>query len=74
MYIKVRVITKAREDKVEEISPSEFKIWTKAKPERNQANESVIALVRKHLKRYNGDIRIVSGHHSPKKILSLDDK
>ena len=71
MYIKVRVITKAKEDKLEEISPDTFRVWTKMPAEQNLANETVLNLVKKGFPEYNNDIRIISGHHSPSKILSV---
>jgi uncharacterized protein YggU (UPF0235/DUF167 family) len=71
MYIKVRVITKAKEDKLEKMPKGELKIWVKVPAERNLANEAVLRLVKSEFPEYNGDIRIVSGHHSPSKILSL---
>lgn len=73
MYIKVRVIAEAKEEKFEKISENHFKISVKAKRERGLANQAVIDVVRRELKVYNRDIRIVSGHHSPSKILSIDD-
>jgi uncharacterized protein YggU (UPF0235/DUF167 family) len=71
MYIKVRVITKAKEDKIEEISGDTFKVWTKMPAEQNLANEAVLRMVKNHFPQYNGDVRMVSGHHSPSKILSV---
>ena len=70
MYIKVRVITKAKEEKIEEIEPNFLKIWVKEPAERNMANKRILELAKARYPEYNGDIRIVSGHHSPSKILS----
>ena len=35
------------------------------------ANRKVVELVRQHFKSA-GDVRIINGHHSPSKILSVD--
>ena len=47
-------------------------VAVKEKAERNLANRRVIELVAKHLKVPAGKIRIISGHHSPSKMLSID--
>lgn len=71
MYIKVRVIVEAKEDKIEEVAPNTFKVWTKMPAEQNLANKAIIDLVKNRFPEYNNDIRIVSGHHSPSKIISI---
>jgi uncharacterized protein (TIGR00251 family) len=74
MYIKVKVKTKAKKDSVIKMSEDTFSVSVKTKPEEGMANKKVIELLRDYLKVYNGDIRIVSGHHSPSKIISIDKK
>ncbi len=64
-------MAKAKEDKFEQVSSDTFKIWTKMPAEQNLANMAVLDMVKKHFPQYNGDIRIISGHHSPSKILSV---
>jgi len=72
MYIKVKVTTGAKKEKIVEKSKDHFEIFVKEPAERNLANKRVIELLRDYLNVYNVDIRIVSGHHSPSKIISLD--
>lgn len=72
MYIKIKVKTGAKKERFLKISEDHFEIDVKAPPERNLANDRIIDLVRNYFKGYNGNIRIVSGHHSPSKIISLD--
>jgi uncharacterized protein (TIGR00251 family) len=72
MYIKIKVKTEAKKERFSKISEDHFEIDVKVPAERNMANDRVIELVRNYFKGYNGDIRIVSGHHSPSKIISLD--
>ena len=72
MYIKVKVITGAKKEKIFKKSKDHFDISVKEPAERNVANKRIVELVREYFKVYNGDIRIVSGHHSPSKIISLD--
>jgi uncharacterized protein (TIGR00251 family) len=74
MYIKVKVITEARKEKIVKKTKDHFDIWVKEPAERNLANKRIIELVRDYFKVYNGEVKIVSGHHSPSKIISLDNK
>ncbi|MCX6717752.1 MAG: DUF167 domain-containing protein [Candidatus Taylorbacteria bacterium] len=83
MYIKVKVKAGAKEDKITLMKKDSFDISVKAPAERNLANKKVIELVRKYFKArlndnevgqvYNGDVRIVSGHHSQSKIISVEN-
>lgn len=72
MYIKVKVTAGAKKEKLVKISNDHFEISVKEPAERNLANKRVVELVRDYFKVYNGETRIVSGHHSPSKIISLD--
>jgi uncharacterized protein (TIGR00251 family) len=72
MFIKVKVKTGAKKEKILKKSEDHFDIEVKEPAERNLANNRVIELVRDYFKVYNGDVRIVNGHHSPSKIISLD--
>jgi uncharacterized protein YggU (UPF0235/DUF167 family) len=71
-YIKIKVITEAKKEKIIKKSSDKFEISVKESAEKNLANKKVLELVRKYFKVYNGSVRIVSGHHSPSKIISLD--
>lgn len=71
MYIKVRVYAGGSKEEFKKISDTHFEITVKEKAERNMANRKVIELVRQHFKSA-GDVRIINGHHSPSKILSVD--
>ena len=72
MFIKVKVTTNAKKEKIIKKSEDHFDISVKEPAERNLANKRVIKLVRDYFKVYNREVRIVSGHHSPSKIISLD--
>lgn len=71
MYIKIRVYAGSKKEEFKKISDTHFEARVKEKAERNMANKKVVELVRKHFK-FAGDVRIISGHHSPSKILSVD--
>lgn len=71
MYIKVRVFAGSNKEEFKKISDTHFEARVKEKAERNMANKRIIELIRRHFK-IATDVRIISGHHSPSKILSVD--
>jgi uncharacterized protein YggU (UPF0235/DUF167 family) len=70
MYLKIRVTPESKEEKVEVIGLDEIRIWTKMPAERNLANNRVIEILKERYPAFS--IRIVSGHHSPSKIVSIN--
>lgn len=72
MYIKIRAKTGVKQDHIREIKKDYFEISVKEKPERNMANKKILELISEHFKVPIGKVRIISGHHSPSKILSID--
>jgi uncharacterized protein (TIGR00251 family) len=70
MYIKVRVKVDQKKEVIKEQSPDHFEVSLKEPAERNLANSRVIEIFRE--KYPDVDVRIVSGHHSPSKIISVD--
>ncbi len=72
MYIKVRVIADAKKEKVERVSKDHFKISVREKAERNMANTRIRELLALNFGISTAKVRIISGHHSPSKILSVD--
>lgn len=71
MYLKLKVKTKAKEDTIEKIKVDEFRVAVKVKAERNMANRRVIELLAEYLKIPVNKIRLVSGHTSSSKIVSI---
>ena len=69
MYIHVRIKTKQKIDSVEKISDTKYVVCVKEESKQNRANQKMIELLRVHLG--VTDIKIVSGHHSPSKLLAL---
>lgn len=72
MYVKVRVRAQSRKEEVKKINEKHFEISVKEKAKQNLANKRVMEIVSKEFKVLIGKVRIVSGHHSPSKILSVD--
>jgi len=71
MYIKVKVIPKSKADEIERLGQDSFKVKVKALAKNNEANKAVIALVADFFHLPEGKIRLISGHHSPSKILDV---
>jgi uncharacterized protein (TIGR00251 family) len=70
MYIKLKVVPDAREEKVEQLKDDEYRVWVKVPAENNLANSKVLEIFRS---KFPGtSIRIISGHHSPSKIISIN--
>lgn len=72
MYIKVKIIVKARTETVNKISDDHYEISVKEKAENNNANKRLLEIM--HLEYPNSSIRLISGHHSPSKILSIESR
>ncbi len=72
MYIKVRVIAGAKKEIITQESSDHFKISVKEPAERNLANSRVLEIIRRKFSGRN--IQIINGHHSPSKLLVVDDE
>ena len=72
MYVKVRAIPGSGKESFAEESADHFRIAVKEKAEMNLANRRIIALIARHFGVPAGKVRIISGHRSPGKILSID--
>lgn len=71
MYIKVRVKTEQKKEIVAEDAKGALSISVKEKAERNSANARVIKVIAERLGVPVKKVRIVSGHHSPSKLLLI---
>lgn len=70
MYIKVKVISSAKKEKVEQLKEDEYRMWVVEKAENNSANSRVLAIIRSLFP--GKSVRLISGHHSPSKIISIN--
>lgn len=70
-HIKVKVKAGAKKEKFTVRAPDIFDIEVKEEAHNNMANARVRTLVAKHLEVSLSLIRIVSGHHSPSKIIVI---
>ncbi len=73
MYIHVKVRAGARSEQFEKVGRDHFAVIVRQKAERNQANIRVVELVAEHFGISVKSVRIVSGHHSPSKLLAIPD-
>ncbi|MEK9167886.1 MAG: DUF167 domain-containing protein [Patescibacteria group bacterium] len=74
MYIWIKVTPGAKKELFEQKSEDHFVANVREKAERNMANMRVRELVAAHFGVPVGKARIISGHTSPSKILSVDAK
>ena len=72
MYIKVKITTGSRKEVINKVSDDHYEISVKAKAENNNANRRLLEIM--HLVYPNSSIRLISGHHSPSKILSIEPR
>lgn len=70
MYIKVKVIAEARSEKVVKQSEDHYLISVKEKAKMGLANGRILEIISDIYK--TKKVRIISGHHSPSKLLSVD--
>jgi len=74
MYIRVKVLTGAKKEKFKKINEDHFEISVKEKAERNLANARVVEILAEYFNLAKNKIRIINGHHSPTKLLIVDEK
>jgi uncharacterized protein YggU (UPF0235/DUF167 family) len=72
MYVKVRVQTAAKKEGMKAFPDNHFEISVREKPLQNLANRRIVELVASHFHVPVGKVRIISGHRSPSKILSVN--
>ena len=71
MYVKVRVRAGAKKEEISVLPDNRFEIAVKQKPIQNLANRRVVEIISAHFRTPTGNVRIISGHRSPSKILSV---
>lgn len=72
MYIKVKVYPKSKKEEFKILNENKFEIRVKEKAERNLANKRIVELVAGHFEIETKKVKIVSGHQSPSKMLSVN--
>lgn len=72
MYIKVRVRANAKRESVTRIDAARFDVAVKEPPRANRANRRVIDIIAERYDLRPAQVRIVSGHQKPQKILAVE--
>jgi uncharacterized protein YggU (UPF0235/DUF167 family) len=72
MYIKVRVLAGVKKEEVIKKKEDTYVICVRQKAERNMANKRVCEIIASIFDVSEKKVRIVSGHQSPSKILSIN--
>jgi len=72
MYIKVRVQAGSKKEEIKKKNKDAYLISVKEKAERNLANRRVCEIIASQFGISVKNIRIISGHQSPSKILSIN--
>lgn len=70
-YIKVHVYAGMKQERFTATGPNRFEAIVREPASHNAANRRVTALIATAYNVQEGRIRIVSGHHSPQKILTI---
>ncbi len=73
MYIKVKVKAGQKREETEKVNENTFHISVREKAERNMANTRILEILSLELKIPINKIRIVGGHQSPTKLISVLD-
>ncbi len=71
MHIKVRVATQSKKNVVTRLNENSFSVYTKAKPERGEANLAVHKLLCEFLSIAPQKLRLIKGPRSPSKIFEM---
>lgn len=71
MYIKVHVYAGMKRDHLTEVAPHQFELTVRAPAERNAANLRVREMIAEHYQLPVAAVKIVTGHHSPSKMLEI---
>lgn len=74
MFVHVKVNAGSKKEELDQKSDNHFEISVREKAERNLANNRTIELIASHFKLPKSHIRIINGHHSPSKLLSIHEE
>jgi uncharacterized protein len=72
MLIRVKVQTRARQNRLEEVAVEEYKAWVTAAPADGEANAALIELLAEHFNVAPSLVRIKSGNKTAHKLVEID--
>ncbi|MEK7585685.1 MAG: DUF167 domain-containing protein [Patescibacteria group bacterium] len=73
MYIHVKIIAKAKKESIKQENEDHFLISVREPAERNLANTRVIEILALHFKLPVAKVKIINGHKSPSKLISIKE-
>ncbi len=73
MYIHLKVKTGMKKESLLRKNEDHFEISVREEAERNMANNRILEIVSGYFKVSKNKVRIVNGHHSPSKLLIVED-
>jgi uncharacterized protein YggU (UPF0235/DUF167 family) len=71
MYIKVRVISNAKKEILQEIKTNHFECFLKEKAQKGKANKRLLEILTHKFNQKN--IKIINGAHHPIKLIKIGD-
>ena len=71
MRITVKARARARVEKVEKVTESEWKVYVRTAPEKGKANKKICQLLARYCDVKEKDVHVVSGHTSKTKIVEI---
>ena len=72
MQIEVRVIPKAKQNKIIELEKNSFKVWLTIAPVDGKANQALIKELAKFLKIKKSQLEIIRGFKGRDKVLEIN--
>lgn len=72
MFIKVKVQAGAKKEKIQKKGSDSYIISIREKAERNMANQRIIQIISLLFNVSTKQVRIINGHQSPSKIISVN--
>ena len=72
MYIKVKVVADSKSEKIQKVKDDLYHISVKEPALRNLANKRICEIIASIYGLNTKAVRVVSGHHSSSKILSIN--
>lgn len=72
-YIHVKVIAGVKKENFSQKNEDYFEVSVREKAERNMANTRVLEIIAERLEVPLNKVRIVNGHHSPSKLLVVEE-
>lgn len=74
MYIRVFVQPNSKKEKIEQLSFDRLSISVREKAERNLANNRMLEILTAFFCVPRHKVRLITGHHSQNKIISVDNE